>query len=80
MMVKNNHRKSKRKRPLFPLSLFAGTRIGIQGKFVLLVTAVLAAVVTALSWFFVHHEGSVITDALSKRAEAGKEVKISSPC
>ncbi len=36
----------------------------------LLVTAVLAAVVTALSWFFVHHEGSVITDALSKRAEA----------
>jgi signal transduction histidine kinase len=70
MMVKNNHTKSRRKRPSFPLSLFAGTRIGIQGKFVVLVTAVLAAVVTALSWFFVHHEGSVITDALSKRAEA----------
>ncbi len=70
MMVKNNRRKSNNRRPLFPLSLFAGTRIGIQGKFLLLVTAVLAAVVTALSWFFVHHEGSVITDALSKRAEA----------
>ena len=70
MMVKNNHKISRKKRPSFPLSLFAGTGIGIQGKFVLLVTAVLAAVVTALSWFFVHHEGSVITDALSKRAEA----------
>jgi signal transduction histidine kinase len=69
-MVKNNYRKFDRKKPSFPRSLFAGTRIGIQGKFVLLVTAVLAAVVTALSWFFVHHEGSVITDALSKRAEA----------
>lgn len=70
MMVKNIHRKANKKRPSFPLSLFAGTRIGIQGKFVLLVTAVLAAVVTALSWFFLHHEGSVITDALSKRAQA----------
>ena len=68
-MVKNNS-KSDNKRPSFLLSLFAGTRIGIQGKFLLLVTAVLAAVVTALSWFFVHHEGSVITDALSKRADA----------
>jgi signal transduction histidine kinase len=70
MMVKNIHREAKKKRPSFPLSLFTGTRIGIQGKFVLLVTAVLAAVVTALSWFFLHHEGSVITDALSKRAQA----------
>ncbi|MGD9401524.1 MAG: ATP-binding protein [bacterium] len=70
MMVKNNHRRLSRKRHPFPLSLFAGTKIGIQGKFVVLVTAVLAAVVTALSWFFIHHEGSVITDALSKRAEA----------
>ena len=69
-MVKNNHKKYSNRRPAFPLSLFGGAGIGIQGKFVLLVTAVLAAVVTALSWFFVHHEGSVITDALSKRAEA----------
>lgn len=70
MMVKNNHRNRNNRKPSFRRSLLTGAGIGIQGKFMLLVTAVLAAVVTALSWFFVHHEGSVITDALSKRAEA----------
>jgi signal transduction histidine kinase len=70
MMVKNKRRKRTGSRPGFPMSLFTRAGMGIQGKFVLLVTAVLAAVVTALSWFFVHHEGDVITDALSKRAEA----------
>jgi signal transduction histidine kinase len=69
-MVNNKQKIRKKRKPRFPLSLFAGTGLGIQGRFVLLVTVVLAAVVTALSWFFVHHEGSVITDALRKRAEA----------
>jgi signal transduction histidine kinase len=41
--------------------------LGIQGRFLLLVTTVIAAAVIALSWFFIHHEQSVLKEALLKR-------------
>jgi signal transduction histidine kinase len=43
---------------------------GIQGKFLLLVTAVIAAAVFTFSWFFIQHERSVITEALLKRTRS----------
>ena len=46
------------------------TGLGIQSKFVLLVTAVIAAAVLGFSWFFIHHERTVIKEALLKRAHS----------
>jgi two-component system NtrC family sensor kinase len=40
---------------------------GIQSKFLLLVTTVIAAAVIAFSWFFIRHERTVIKEALLKR-------------
>jgi signal transduction histidine kinase len=44
--------------------------LGIQSKFVLLVTAVIVAAVLGFSWFFIHHERTVIKEALFKRANS----------
>jgi signal transduction histidine kinase len=48
----------------------ARSGIGIQGKFLLLVTAVIAAAVLAFSWFFIHRERAVIEEELFKRARS----------
>ncbi len=52
------------------LALLARTSLGIQGKFLLLVTAVIVAAVFGFSWFFIHHERTVVTEALLKRAKS----------
>lgn len=50
---------------------FAATNgLGIQGKFLLLVTAVIIATVFGFSWFFIHHERTVVTEAMLKRAKS----------
>lgn len=51
-------------------SFIRETRLGIQGKFLLLVTAVIVAAVLGFSWFFIHHERDVITEALLQRARS----------
>jgi signal transduction histidine kinase len=58
------------RRPSFCLSLLAKFGLGIQGKFLLLVTAVIVAAVLGFSWFFIHHERTVIKEALLKRAQS----------
>jgi signal transduction histidine kinase len=50
--------------------LFSRSALGIQGKFLLLVTAVIVAAVLGFSWFFIHHERSIITEALLQRARS----------
>jgi len=52
------------------LSELVKTSLGIQGKFMLLVTAVIVAAVFTFSWFFIHHERSVITQALLERTKS----------
>jgi two-component system NtrC family sensor kinase len=49
---------------------FSKSAMGIQGKFLLLVTAVIVAAVLGFSWFFIHHERSIITEALLQRARS----------
>jgi C4-dicarboxylate-specific signal transduction histidine kinase len=44
--------------------------LGIQGKFLLLVTAVIVAAVFTFSWFFIHHERMVVTQALLERTQS----------
>ncbi len=58
------------KRTAFGPLLFSRSALGIQGKFLLLVTAVIVAAVLGFSWFFIHHERSVITEALLQRARS----------
>lgn len=69
-MAKNSDNTSVDRRPSFCLSLLAKFGLGIQGKFLLLVTAVIVAAVLGFSWFFIHHERSVIKEALLKRARS----------
>ncbi len=52
------------------LPIFSASPLGIQGKFLLLVTAVIVAAVLGFSWFFIHHERTVITQALLQRARS----------
>ena len=62
---------SSRKQQLSPwLSRVTKSSIGIQGKFLVLVTAVIIAAVFGFSWFFIHHERAVVTEALLKRARS----------
>jgi signal transduction histidine kinase len=65
----NNTRTTESRLP-FWLSLLARSGLGIQGKFLLLVTAVIAAAVLAHSWFFIQHERGVITEALFQRTRS----------
>jgi signal transduction histidine kinase len=44
--------------------------LGIQSKFLVLVTTVIVAAVLGFSWFFIHHERSIIKEALLKRARS----------
>ncbi|MFZ1946110.1 MAG: ATP-binding protein [bacterium] len=44
--------------------------LGIQGKFTLLVTAVIVAAVFGFSWFFIHHERTMVTEAMLKRTKS----------
>jgi two-component system NtrC family sensor kinase len=60
----------RRRRLGFWLALAARSGLGIQGKFLLLVTAVIVAAVLGFSWFFIHHERTVVTEALLKRAKS----------
>lgn len=60
-----------REKPPSPGSPFLSkSALGIQGKFLLLVTAVIVAAVVGFSWFFIHHERSVITEALLQRTRS----------
>ncbi|HVP57071.1 MAG TPA: ATP-binding protein [bacterium] len=52
------------------LAALARSGLGIQGKFLLLTTAVIVAAVMGFSWFFIHHERAVVTEALLKRAQS----------
>ena len=58
------------KSPAARPSLLAKASVGIQGKFLLLITAVIVAAVFGFSWFFIHHERTVVTEALLKRAKS----------
>jgi two-component system NtrC family sensor kinase len=69
-MVKTSEKTTADSRLSFCLSLLARSGLGIQGKFQLLVTAVIVAAVLGFSWFFIHHERSVIKEALFKRARS----------
>jgi signal transduction histidine kinase len=69
-MVKTSEKTTTDSRLSFCLSLLARSGLGIQGKFQLLVTAVIVAAVLGFSWFFIHHERSVIKEALFKRARS----------
>jgi signal transduction histidine kinase len=69
-MEKTSERSTTDSRLSFWLSLLAKSGLGIQGKFQLLVTAVIVAAVLGFSWFFIHHERSVIKEALLKRARS----------
>jgi signal transduction histidine kinase len=69
-MVKTSDKTTTDSRLSFCLSLLAKSGLGIQGKFQLLVTAVIVAAVLGFSWFFIHHERSVIKEALFKRARS----------
>jgi signal transduction histidine kinase len=64
-----NNRSVEERRPLW-LSIPARFALGIQSKFLLLVTAVIVAAVMGFSWFFIHHERSVIKEAMFKRARS----------
>ena len=57
-----------KRQPSVPI--LTGSALGIQGKFLLLVTAVIVAAVMGFSWFFIHHERTVITQALLQRARS----------
>ncbi len=69
-MVKTSEKTTADSRLSFCLSLLAKSGLGIQGKFQLLVTAVIVAAVLGFSWFFIHHERSLIKEALFKRARS----------
>jgi len=69
-MVKTSEKTTADSRLSFCLSLLAKSGLGIQGKFQLLVTAVIVAAVLGFSWFFIHHERTVIKEALFKRARS----------
>jgi C4-dicarboxylate-specific signal transduction histidine kinase len=69
-MVKPPNTETAKSRPPFWLSLLGRCGIGIQGKFLLLVAAVIAAAVLAFSWFFIRHERTVIEEELFKRARS----------
>lgn len=69
-MVKTSEKTTADSRLSFCLSLLARSGLGIQGKFQLLVTAVIVAAVLGFSWFFIHHERTVIKEALFKRARS----------
>jgi signal transduction histidine kinase len=69
-MVKASEKATADSRLSFCLSLLAKSGLGIQGKFQLLVTAVIVAAVLGFSWFFIHHERTVIKEALFKRARS----------
>lgn len=69
-MAKTPGTRSTDSRLSFWLGLLARTGLGIQGRFLLLVAAVIAAVVLAFSWFFVHRERTIIEAELFKRAQS----------
>jgi signal transduction histidine kinase len=78
-MSTNSDKKPQEGRLSFWLSLLARSGLGIQGKFLILVTAVIAAAVLGFSWFFIHHERSVITEALLQRTQSlGKNLAYNS--
>jgi two-component system NtrC family sensor kinase len=54
----------------FWLALIGRSSLGIQGKFLLLVTAVIVAAVMGFSWFFIRHERNLVTEALMKRTRS----------
>jgi C4-dicarboxylate-specific signal transduction histidine kinase len=62
--------KSRDSRLPFWLGLLARSGLGIQGRFLLLVAAVITAIVLAFSWFFVHRERAIIETELFKRARS----------
>jgi C4-dicarboxylate-specific signal transduction histidine kinase len=69
-MADNSERDIKTKPLSSWLSSLARNSLGIQGKFLLLITAVIIAAVFGFSWFFIHHESTVVTEALLKRAKS----------
>ena len=69
-MVRTSEKTTADSRLSFCLSILAKSGLGIQGKFQLLVTAVIVAAVLGFSWFFIHHERSIIKEALFKRARS----------
>jgi signal transduction histidine kinase len=69
-MVKTSEKKATDRGLSFWLSLLAKSGLGIQGKFLLVVTAVIVAAVLGFSWFFIHHERTVTKEALFKRARS----------
>jgi signal transduction histidine kinase len=69
-MSTGRSRQNPRRRFSLRQSFMMETRLGIQGKFLLLVTAVIVAAVLGFSWFFIHHERDVITEALLQRARS----------
>jgi signal transduction histidine kinase len=78
-MSKNSDKKPPEGKRSFWLTLLARSGLGIQGKFLILVTAVIAAAVIGFSWFFIRHERSVITEALLQRTQSlGKNLAYNS--
>jgi two-component system, NtrC family, sensor kinase len=69
-MADNLDKDQATKRPSTWLSTLARSGLGIQGKFLLLTTAVIIAAVFGFSWFFIHHERTVVTEALLKRTKS----------
>lgn len=69
-MSRDSDSQSTQKRCFFGSLHFSKSALGIQGKFLLLVTAVIVAAVLGFSWFFIHHERSIITEALLQRARS----------
>ena len=69
-MVTLRGTKSKDSRLSFWMRLLARSGLGIQGRFLLLVAGVIAAIVLAFSWFFVHREREIIEAELFKRAQS----------
>jgi signal transduction histidine kinase len=69
-MADNLDKNQETKNPSTWLAALARSGLGIQGKFLLLITAVIIAAVFGFSWFFIHHERTVVTEALLKRTKS----------
>jgi two-component system, NtrC family, sensor kinase len=69
-MAENIDKDSNSRSPSTWLAAIARSGLGIQGKFLLLTTAVIIAAVFGFSWFFIHHERTVVTEALLKRTKS----------
>ena len=69
-MSRDSDRHAREKSAGSGVPFLSRSALGIQGKFLLLVTAVIVAAVLGFSWFFIHHERSVITEALLQRTRS----------